>query len=374
MAFAFNPITGKLDLVGSGGGSATTDASLLTSGTLALARLDPLVARDDLNNNFTVGQSITAAANTSALTASYSVTGTNTTPIVSLTGTWNTTGIARGILLNITDTASNADSVLAEFQRNGTSVASITKTGAYNINAVGLPFSGIGWTGSQHLAITHNNLVRGIVNSLGITANGSNTNLGFNFAASTDSGTSFHSRILTDGAGTVALRNGGTAASPVPQNFRVYNWGDTTNFERGFMRWNSNTLEIGTEAGGTGTGREVNILSPTAIQLIVATNNYVNIRVGGSNRFLSNTTENISYQQFRISSGRLIFNTASASFPSLKQSSTTLQCRLADDSAFAPIQGRITTETAYTAGIVTPTGWITLYDSTGTAYRVPCLV
>lgn len=38
MGYQFNPITGKLDLVGSGG-SATTDASLLTSGTLDAARL-----------------------------------------------------------------------------------------------------------------------------------------------------------------------------------------------------------------------------------------------------------------------------------------------------------------------------------------------
>jgi hypothetical protein len=65
------------------------------------------VAYNDINNNFTAGQTITAAANTSALTGTYSVTGANTTPLQNLTGTWNTTGVARGILLNITDTASN---------------------------------------------------------------------------------------------------------------------------------------------------------------------------------------------------------------------------------------------------------------------------
>ena len=266
MAFAFNPITGKLDLVGTGGGSATTDASLLTSGTLALARLDPLVARDDLNNNFTSGQTITAAANTSALTASYSVTGANTTPLLDLSGSWNTTGIARGIRLNVTDTASAAGSLLAEFQRNGTLVASISKTGAYNISAQGIPASsGIGWTGSSHLSLTHNGVTRAVINSLGVTANNS-TDLGFNFAASTDAGSSFHSRILSDGAGTVAIRNGGTAGTPVPQNFRVYNYTDAglTNYERGFMRWNSNVLEIGTEAGGTGTTRSMSFLGGNA--------------------------------------------------------------------------------------------------------------
>jgi hypothetical protein len=54
-------------------------------------------------------------------------------------------------------------------------------------------------------------------------------------------------------ANTLALRNG-TAANA----FRVYNtFTDASNFERGFMRWNSNVLEIGTEAGGTGANRQV---------------------------------------------------------------------------------------------------------------------
>jgi hypothetical protein len=254
MAFAFNPITGKLDLVGSGG-SATTDASLLTSGTLADARLSSNVSLDNLNNNFTVGQSITAPANTSALTASYSVTGANTTPIVSLTGTWNTTGIANGIRLDITDTASAATSRLLDLQVGGTSRFSVRKDGllyAFNI------------TSPHGVSVSSN-------------ADGSNQTASFNGGGLTvpsgasvswtnvASGFGANDTILRrDTAGTLALRNGGTAASPVPQNFRVYNWGDTTNFERGFMRWNGNVLEIGTEAGGTGTAnRSVRLLIGT---------------------------------------------------------------------------------------------------------------
>ena len=61
-------------------------------------------------------------------------------------------------------------------------------------------------------------------------------------------------------------------------------------------------------------------------------------------------------------------------FPSLKRSTTYLQAKLADDSAFTNIQGKLTTDTAYTGTVVTPTGYLTLYDSTGTAYRVPCVV
>ena len=67
-------------------------------------------------------------------------------------------------------------------------------------------------------------------------------------------------------------------------------------------------------------------------------------------------------------------NGVTSSFPALKRSTTSLQVRLADDSAFTNIQGKLTTDTAYTAGTIVATGYLTLYDSTGTAYRVPCVV
>jgi hypothetical protein len=66
----------------------------------------------------------------------------------------------------------------------------------------------------------------------------------------------------------------------------------------------------------------------------------------------------------------LKFGGVSASFPALKRSAAALQVRLADDSAFAVIQGKLTTDAAYTATVQTSTGYITLYDSTGTAYKV----
>jgi hypothetical protein len=71
---------------------------------------------------------------------------------------------------------------------------------------------------------------------------------------------------------------------------------------------------------------------------------------------------------------RIQLGGTSSSFPALKRSTTSLQARLADDTAFTNIQGKLTTDTAYTAGALVATGYITIYDSTGTAYRVPCLV
>ncbi|MDP3869196.1 hypothetical protein [Phenylobacterium sp.] len=70
---------------------------------------------------------------------------------------------------------------------------------------------------------------------------------------------------------------------------------------------------------------------------------------------------------------RLQFGGQTSSFPAIKRSTTTLQARLADDSAFTAIQGKLTTDTAYTAGDPTTTGYLVVYDSTGTAYRVPAL-
>jgi hypothetical protein len=71
-----------------------------------------------------------------------------------------------------------------------------------------------------------------------------------------------------------------------------------------------------------------------------------------------------------VSLGRLIFGDSTSSFPALKRSGRTLQVRLGDDSGFAPIQGKLTTDTAFASGTVTATGHLTLYDSTGKAYIV----
>jgi hypothetical protein len=72
--------------------------------------------------------------------------------------------------------------------------------------------------------------------------------------------------------------------------------------------------------------------------------------------------------------GRLQLGGTTSAFPAIKRNGTGIDIRLADDSAFAPVKGKLTTDTAYTATVVATTGYITIYDSTGTAYRVPCAV
>ena len=264
MAFAFNPLTGKLDLVGSGGGSATTDASLLTSGTLADARLSSNVALDNVNNSFSVGQTITAAANTSALTATYSVTGANTTPLLDLSGTWNTTGVATGIKLNVTDTASNASSLLADFQVGGVSVMKVAKNASITLNSTvstgGFRFgNGVAGLYSQSggAMVADNNGGALFVRTSGISLRTAAT---VGWSSSTDPTIAPDTILARDASNTLALRNGGTAASPVPQNLRVYNWyTDSSNSVRSGLRFASNVAELYAEAIGTGVQPQLGI-------------------------------------------------------------------------------------------------------------------
>lgn len=61
--------------------------------------------------------------------------------------------------------------------------------------------------------------------------------------------------IEFDAADAIAQRRGVNA-----QIFRIYNtFTDASNYERGFARWSSNTFEVGSEAAGTGTLRNVRI-------------------------------------------------------------------------------------------------------------------
>ena len=73
--------------------------------------------------------------------------------------------------------------------------------------------------------------------------------------------------------------------------------------------------------------------------------------------------------------GLLQFGNTTSVYPALKPiyvpSTPAIEVRLADDSAYTHIKGKLTTDTAYAAGAPTPTGYLVLYDANGTAYKVP---
>jgi len=62
-----------------------------------------------------------------------------------------------------------------------------------------------------------------------------------------------------------------------------------------------------------------------------------------------------------------------ANIPALKRVGTELQIRLGNDSGFAAVKGKLTTETNAQLGIIVPDMVLTLYDANGTAYKVPCV-
>jgi hypothetical protein len=67
------------------------------------------------------------------------------------------------------------------------------------------------------------------------------------------------------------------------------------------------------------------------------------------------------------------FGGTTSSFPALKRSSTVLQARLADDTDFAPLQGRLRIHQNAVSETITATHTLTLFDAAGTAYKVPCV-
>ena len=100
----------------------------------------------------------------------------------------------------------------------------------------------------------------------------SDLSLGSSGAVLWSSGTSVGAADVSlsrEAAGVLAL-NGGVS----PQAFRLYNtYTDSSNYERGCLRWNANVLELGPEAAGTGSTRAVRIGSgATAIGLEDAAN------------------------------------------------------------------------------------------------------
>jgi hypothetical protein len=143
--------------------------------------------------------------------------------IYSLTDTWNDAGVTfTGIGLNVQDTASAAASNLLNLQVGGSSRFSVRKDG----------FT----TTSGTLTVGGNVNLPGFANNL---------NWGGTIV------------LVGDAANTLAQRNGTNA-----QTLRVYNtFTDASNYERGSMRWNTNILQIGTEAAGTGTVRSVQVVA-----------------------------------------------------------------------------------------------------------------
>lgn len=69
--------------------------------------------------------------------------------------------------------------------------------------------------------------------------------------------------LAAEGQNIAALRNGTNA-----QTFNIYNtYTDGSNYEQGYVKWNSNFLQIGAEGAGTGSDRSVSLMFGAAEKL-----------------------------------------------------------------------------------------------------------
>jgi hypothetical protein len=202
-------------------------------------------------------------------------------PILNASATWNNAGVTfTGIRSNITDTASNAASLLMDLQVGGSSRFRVTKAGWINTNVNGgVDFNngngaaaGVGsyrilrsgadpdmmyYAELRHQFFGAFNGLNWTFDQFGVQVR---SDFGYNFSSTTSAAGVRDLCIMRDAAGILAQRNGTNA-----QTFRLYGtFTDASNFERGFMRWASNVLEIGTEAAGTGTQRRLDLVTGTS--------------------------------------------------------------------------------------------------------------
>jgi hypothetical protein len=170
--------------------------------------------------------------NTGAFTTLSSNVGTITasTPLA-VTQTWNNVATNfRAIETNITNTQSQAESHHLVCRVGGSIVAYIRRDG--RIVGGGAVYGGNG----LESALLPQGVAVGNAAYIGFCSNTYANDVGGDL------------RLFRDAADTLAQRR-----TTNPQTFRIYNtYTSTTNFERGFLRWSSNVLQIGTEAGGTG--------------------------------------------------------------------------------------------------------------------------
>lgn len=193
--------------------------------------------------------SIAGVAGTSPLTIT-DATQTTSKPVLDLSQTWNNAAVTfTGLKFNVTDTTSAAASLLMDLQVGGASKFQVTKGGVL--------WFGNTVTGLGNIDSSYGVLIRQSTTEIAnFSYNGITVAASYPVAwvPSTDTinGTA-DVKLYRDAANTLALRNSTTA-----QTFNIYNtYTDASNYERGFMRWATNVLEIGAEAAGTGTARVI---------------------------------------------------------------------------------------------------------------------
>jgi hypothetical protein len=191
------------------------------------------------------------------------LTGSQTTPVLNLAQTWNTSGNATGLKLNVTNTASGSSSYLMDIQLGGTSRFTVDKTGALIVKpnlgySVSTPFMTFTNPNSGSLILYPGAPDGAVGFSVGGTTRffiGGGTGSGVEIPytqniAFVNPGTATYSTILQDATSpqALAIRNGVNA-----QTFRLYlSYTDTSNYTRLALKTATGVHTLETESAGTG--------------------------------------------------------------------------------------------------------------------------
>ena len=186
-------------------------------------------------------------------------TATANAPVLNATQTWNNAAVTfTGWRLNVTDTASNAASLLLDLQVGGVSQFRVTKTGkALAEDQTSGPIYSFAQAPSTGIGRIANDLV--MYSGLTPTARlfGNNFSVdsanAIGFCSGAVNATTADALIFRDAANTLAQRNGVNA-----QTFRVYRtFTDASNYERLEISSDATAHKIVGQRAGTGTNRSL---------------------------------------------------------------------------------------------------------------------
>ncbi|MDF7775460.1 hypothetical protein P1X14_09390 [Sphingomonas sp. AOB5] len=319
---------------------------------------------------------------------------------------WNDSeSLFGGIKVSITDIASYPTSRFLEFVLNGNPIFRVLKTGETVIsNASGSSIGGIGMRGnSGEMALTsqispHTGIPADVFRwawENGVVGNASVLRgMGSNRLSLESNGiiTQISANSRFEFEGYISQRVifvGFEAASAIGKTIDFNNYGQTPTRANPVVSISvqdptDDALHIGTfdgrdwvtKARFTGEGLLHNSRgfictvegeANPKFQLGLDTVNRPFIGMGpGGDTFYDATFRRAGPNMFSI--GGMTTN-----FPALKRADSWLQIRVANDSDFTHIQGKLTTDTFAVAETITPDSTLTLYDAAGVAYKVPCI-
>lgn len=192
-------------------------------------------------------EAATAADQRTALSAGYSLTGSDAASLFDLSGAWNTSGTPTALKLNITDTASNAASLFLDFQVGGISNFSVRKDGAIRCGDGTYPLSINGKYGTTNFTQFGDG---GLLLNASFSTTSNLTTYGTNgkvFLGTPTGYVSFNDDLLLKRSAAAVLQLGGNdATTPTAQTIKAHDVTTGTGA----------SLEI---AGGTGSVARGNV-------------------------------------------------------------------------------------------------------------------